>query len=434
MLHVIGLGVSEQAQLSDEARQALRNCAAVIGSPRQLETLEHIVKTEQKQHLLPPMTELAELLETYTQSDVCLLASGDPLYYGIGRWLLKRYPQSKLRFYPAVSSIQAVCHALGLALQDVHVVSLHGRPIATLRRHLGKHALMLCLTDAHSTPQALAQICCDTGYAKSRLWLCERMGYSNQQIREFEVIDVLQQTLEVDPLNICVLEIKAGLTDQQHGKTESATNAPYLSSAPGIADEHFVTDVDVGKGLLTKREVRMAILGLLPTHPKGVFWDIGAGCGGVTVEWALLQQQSQVYGIEHHAQRLSCLKANRQRFGVVDNLTVIGQRAPDCLADLPHPDAVFIGGSDGELEALLALCWQRLTGGGVLVASAVTETSKATLLQFIDSLMLPDTCVETLQIAVSKGSKLAGQWVYRPKLPVTLFRLSKESINQKDDE
>ncbi|MGB1258024.1 MAG: precorrin-6y C5,15-methyltransferase (decarboxylating) subunit CbiE, partial [Thiolinea sp.] len=318
MLHVVGLGVAEQAELSVTAQQAISNSAVVIGAARQLETVAHYVAGEIPTHELPPLQQLPELLAQYDGQDVCLLASGDPLYYGIGRWLLQRYTRNQLTFYPAVSSIQAACHALGLALQDVQVVSLHGRPLATLRRHLARNSTILCLTDAHSSPQAIARLCCTAGFFESRLWVCERLGYETQQVREFSVAalaGISRLTAaeivppEFDPLHVSVLEVRGV--------------GGYLPAGPGIADADFITDATAGSGLLTKREVRMAILGFLPAKPDSVCWDIGAGCGGVAVEWALLQARAQVYAIEHHAERLECLQQNRERFGVVDNLRVI---------------------------------------------------------------------------------------------------------------
>ncbi len=424
--HVIGLGVAQQATLSAAAQQALATSTAVIGAQRQLATVAHYLPATMTIHELPPLSQLAALLAQQGEQSVCLLASGDPLYYGIGRWLLQHYTRDTLQFYPAISSIQAACHALGLALQDVQVVSLHGRPLATLRRHLARHTTLLCLTDANSTPQALAQLCYDTGYAESRLWVCERLGYSDQRVQAFTVAELIKPppaddtltaeptdvaTPPFDPLHISVLEVRGA--------------GSYLTAGPGIADSDFITDAARGSGLLSKREVRMATLGLLPAKPQQVCWDVGAGCGGVAVEWALLQAGSQIYAIEHHAQRLACLQQNRVRFGVVDNLQVVHGRAPACLAELPAPDAVFIGGSDGELVALLALCWARLAPGGVLVASAVMESTRARLLAFADSLDLPDDAVETLQVAISQGRKLAGQWAYQPKLPVALLSLQK---------
>lgn len=409
MLHVIGLGVASPAALEAPALQALQNADVVIGSERQLATIAASLD-QQETLLLPPLKALKSLLATYSQQNVCLLASGDPLYYGIGRWLAQHYPAEHLTFYPGISSIQASCHALGLSLQDVKVISLHGRPASSLRRHLAQHRRIICLTDKHSHPQALAAICVEAGFAKSSLAVCEQLGYADQQIRHFTAEALAKQ----DALSFAALHVTVITVIGEGG---------YLSAMPGIPDQHFITDAGPGKGLLTKREVRMAILGLLPTHPDAVYWDIGAGCGGVSIEWALLQETAQIYAIEQHAERLDCLQQNRVRFGVEENLTVIGERAPACLENLPTPQAVFIGGSDGQLQPLLAQCWELLPANGILVASAVTEGTKSTLLSFADS--LPEAAVDTLQIATSKGSKLAQQWVYRPNLPVNLFQFTK---------
>lgn len=409
MLHVIGLGVSVPANLAPAARQALQHAERVIGSERQLDTVAQWLD-QQQTVVLPPLSELKDLLAQYSGQVVCLLASGDPLYYGIGRWLSQHYPAEQLQFHPGISSIQAGCHVLGLSLQDVQVVSLHGRPLLSLRRHLARHRHILCLTDKHSHPQALATLCVEAGFAASRLSVCEMLGYADQQIREFDAETLANDDATLfDALHVTVITVEG--------------DGSCLPAKPGIPDQQFVTDAGSGKGLLTKREVRLAILGLLPAQPGAVYWDIGAGCGGVSVEWALLQATAQVYAIEHHAGRLDCLQQNRLRFGVEENLTVVGQRAPDCLETLPAPDGIFIGGSDGELHALLTQCWARLPQYGVLVASAVTEGSKSCLLAFADT--LPEAAVDTLQVAIHKGSKLAGQWVYRPNIPVTLFQFSK---------
>ncbi|HIG36376.1 MAG TPA: precorrin-6Y C5,15-methyltransferase (decarboxylating) subunit CbiT, partial [Oceanospirillaceae bacterium] len=129
---------------------------------------------------------------------------------------------------------------------------------------------------------------------------------------------------------------------------------------PGIPDAHFKTDGKSGKGLLTKREVRLNILSLVQAAPQEVIWDIGAGCGGVAIELALWNPLGSVYGIEHHDQRVACLNANKEAFGVSTNLHTIQGRAPDALAELDNPDKVFIGGSGGNLNAILQLVWQRL--------------------------------------------------------------------------
>ena len=409
-IKVIGLGVADKAHFTSQAQQAFEQSEVVIGAERQLAVVEGLLQPNQQLITLPPLCELQNLLEQHHDKTITVLASGDPLHYGIGRWLVRKFGNDRLDFYPAVSSVQAACHALGLALQDVEVLSLHGRPVEKVRTKLRKAQQLVILTDKHSQPAVLAQACIDAGFAETTLWVCENLGYVQQRIRKFCPLSLIENLdLSFDPLHVTVIQTKGC--------------GGVLPEFPGIEDTAFITGRAPGKGMITKREVRLAILSLMQPANNDVIWDIGAGCGSVAVELAYWRETAQIYAIEHHPQRLECLAQNQNRFGVVSNLKVIEGRAPDCLAELPAANKVFIGGSDGEMAQLLNLSWQQLPVGGLLVASCVTENSKMQLLTFAESLASEQ--VETVQIAVSKGTKLAGQLMYKPNLPVTLFKFTK---------
>ena len=261
------------------------------------------------------------------------MASGDPLFYGIGKFLQQQLP-GQIQCHTNTSSVQYACAALGIALQDVEVISLHGRPLSRLKRLLQAGRTLVVIPDKHSHPQALAAMCREAGLSASRLHVCECLGYDTETIRAFSVAELLDtqagQTQEFDDLHISVLSL--------------AGSGQALGYFPGIPDHQFVTGAASGQGMLTKREVRLTILSILQTGATDVCWDIGAGCGGVAVEWALWHPQSHVYAIEHHAKRLTSLEANRQRFGVVDNLEPVAGRAPAALSSLPAPQRVFVGG------------------------------------------------------------------------------------------
>ncbi len=419
-LHVIGLGVTEEAQLDPAAQRALQGAEWIVGSERQLEVVGALLSEQQQRLVLPPLSELKPRLLALAEQGVAavaILASGDPLFYGIGRWFGRQFDVAQLHFYPAVSSVQAACHRLGLSLQDVDVLSLHGRPLEKIRTQLKRNRTLVILTDKKSSPQVLARECLAAGFDQSRLTVCETLGYAGEQVRSFAADELAASELAFDPLHVTVIEVRGA--------------GGILPAFPGIPDENFITDRPAGTGMLTKREVRLAILSLLQPGQGEQIWDIGAGCGGVAVELGYWTPQAQVYAIEHHPQRLSCLEANRERFGVLSNVQVIAGRAPQALAELPKPDKVFIGGSDGELPQLLQQVWQRLAPGGVLVASAVTETTRQQLLEFFTRRQAAaDGTVETLQVAISKGDQLAGQLLYRPALPVTLFRFAKQTAEE----
>lgn len=422
-IHVIGLGVADAAILASDARNALGDADMVIGSERQLTMVAHTLEimselnqdvdspSPTQQIILPKLAELEQLILANQQLKIVVLASGDPLHYGIGRWLMKKFGKPNLQFHSGVSSVQAACHHLGLALQDVEVLSLHGRPLAKIYTVLSNNHKLVVLTDKNSQPQHLAQACIHAGFNDSKITVCERLGYEDQSIRTFNVADLASSRERFNALHVSVIEVQ--------GK------GAFLPSFPGIEDQHFITGREAGKGMITKREVRLQILSLMQASKGDVIWDIGAGCGSVAVELAYWQPHANIYAIEYHADRLNCLAANQQRFGVVENLHTIAGRAPDQLADLPAANKVFVGGSDGELTEILQQSWQQLPAGGVLVVSAIMESSKSKLHAFAEMLTDEESEIESMQVGISKGTKLAGQLVYKPNYPVTLYRFIK---------
>lgn len=440
-IHIIGLGVSETAQLEQAAQQALQSAGFVMGSARQLQTVGHLLQPQQQQLELPKLAELKQQLDELTAASseaqpsvVAILASGDPLLYGIGRWFSRQFDPEILTFHPGVSSVQAACHRLGLSLQDLQVLSLHGRPLAKLRTQLKINQRLLILTDKFSTPLALAKECIAAGFPDSELTVCEMLGYSDEKVRAFSTIELVdiyadfeadgqagEPPLSFDPLHVTVVDpIGPG---------------GVLPEFPGIPDEMYFTDAGNGRGMLTKREVRLAILSLMQPANEDCIWDIGAGCGGVSVELSYWNQNVQVHAIENNPQRLECLQANRERFGVVSNLHVVAGRAPEVLAELPQPNKIFIGGSGGEMAPMLAQVWNTLPHNGVLLVSAVMERTRQQMVSFYDERRAAADCViESVQVAVSKGDELAGNLLFRPSLPVALFKFTKQEKIEKSDD
>ncbi|WP_394182149.1 precorrin-6y C5,15-methyltransferase (decarboxylating) subunit CbiE [Marinomonas posidonica] len=416
-IHVIGLGVNEQATLDAKAQSVFASLGeqdVILGSPRQQETVAEYVTSGQRK-VLPKLSQLsAEFDQWQSQgtNTVVVLASGDPLFYGIGTWMVKHFGTGKVIFYPNVSSVQVACHRLEISLQQAQVVSVHGRPLPSLRRHLQANKTLILLTDGQSHPAAIAQECVQAGLDKSRITVCEALGYPHEKITSFAADELSQSPQNFDPLNVVVLET-------------SAQTSLYPASV-GIADALFVTDKEEGKGMITKREVRLMILSYLQLAVKDVVWDIGAGCGGVSVELAYWHPDADIYAVEHHDVRWACLQANQQKFGVMQNLHLVQGRAPDILKDLPTPNKVFIGGSDGELDALLNQAWSLLPENGVLVVSAVTEDTKWQVSAFAKQReQAQDAHQTSIEMAVSKAQSLAGQTLYRPNLPVTLWQFIK---------
>jgi precorrin-6Y C5,15-methyltransferase (decarboxylating) len=402
-IHVIGMGI-ETGVLSASARAALDQVELIIGSAAHLATFPEV--TAEKIPYPSPMSGLRDLLLNHAEQRIVLLASGDPLFYGIGSTLLRYFSAEHLIFHPNISSVQAAFARLGRPWQPAQMVSLHGRPLASLRGVLQGNRLYALLTDRENSPTAIARLLVDAGFDESDLWVAENLGMPKERFRHFRAFDLVCAEVEFSPLNVILAE----------------TRGPggILPEFPGIPDEQFSTGAEPGKGLLSKREVRLTILSLLAPRAGDMGWDVGAGCGGVSVEWARWNLHGEVYAIECHPERLEHLGINRERFGVVNNLHIIPGIAPEALTELPDPRAVFIGGSSGNLRAMLDAVWARLQPGGRLVASAVTEDSRVDLHGFAG-----DQPAKWTELSIARGEQLAGQRVMRPYLPVLLMKMEK---------
>ncbi len=383
-ISVVSLGCDRLSTLTPLATEAIRQAQVIFGSERHFGEIDDIETQAEKIVFTSPFSELGSLLDAQQSKRVVVLASGDALYFGVGKYLIRVVGNNHLNFYPNISSVQASFHALGLAWQDAKVVSLHGRPLNSLRRHLVGDRLIACLTDAKSNPIAIARELQAQGFAGSRIWVCEAMGSPHQRVGEFAVAELAKSKSSFDELNVCVIQLSGRQT--------------LLPSFPGIADHLFSTGAKPGFGMISKREIRLTILSLMQPAAGEVAWDIGAGCGSVSVEWARWNEAGHIYAIENDPARIEHIKINSERFGTDHNLSVIETSAPAGCDDLPDPDCIFIGGSRG-LDEMLEYAWRRLQAGGKLVVSAVTDASRRALAEFIPG----KHGLEQIDIQVSKN-------------------------------
>jgi len=398
---VIGAGVGE---LTPSARAALTQARRVIAEPRFAPLL---APDQQRLDWPRPLSALAERLPALADAPLALLASGDPLFYGIGRWLLRHLPREALLFYPGISAVAAACARLGWPWDEVEVVSLHGRPLVRWRACLQVNRRYALLTDDDSHPAAVARELAAARLEQSSIHVCEDLGGPAERVRHFSVIDLLDEEVPVvHPLHITLVE--------------TAGTGGVLPEFPGWDDGVFATAAEDSGAMISKRLVRLAALSWLAPRAGEVGWDVGAGCGALAVEWARWCPGSVVHALECRSHRLAALEENRSRFGVVDNLHAHLGRAPEALDGLPRPQAVFVGGGGDRLPEILAVCWERLSPGGRLVAVAVTEESRAELLRFARGRR-----PQWQEIATAEGAELGGRLLMRPALPVRLLRLVK---------
>ncbi len=330
---------------------------------------------------------------------VCVLASGDPFLYGVAPLLVAAVPAEEIVCVPAPSSLSLAASRLGWALQDVRIVSLHGRDLVRLVPHLQPHAKLLCLTWDETTPGKVAALLAARGLGGSRLDVLEALGGPRERIRRGTAETFAAD--DIDPLNVLALEIVAG------------REAQLLPIAPGLPDELFQHD-----GQITKREMRAIVLSALRPFRGGHLWDVGAGSGSVAIEWALLDPANRATAVEMRPERAARIVHNAAALGV-PGLEVRVERAPGVFADLQTPDAIFIGGG-GTDHAMIELAFDALPSGGRLVVNAVTLETQAHLtdLHRVHG-------GELTLISIAHADQIGRFRGWRPAMPVTQWAVSK---------
>ncbi len=414
-LHVVGIGLDGIPGLNPPAQQAIAQATVIAGSEAHLSVLQEQLKDHPAQRL--PLTGsveswLHQLAAQLAQSSVVMLASGDPLFFGIGRLLLDTFPREQLIFYPHISSIQLAFSRIGIPWQEAQIISLHGRDTTVLDQAIkqGK-SLIALLTDPICNPAAIAeQIVALKPTQNYQIWICSRLGSPDEQVIALDLDQVKSHTFS-EPL-VMVLVARP-----------DPDPLPQTLPTLGIPDAWFHTYSDQ-PGLITKAEIRVQILGLLQLPNSGVIWDVGSGTGSVAIEIARLVPQSTVYAIEKRAAGIQLIGKNRQRFQT-QNLEIISGTAPDALAPLPDPCRVMIGGGGQDLAQILAVIQQRLCPGGIVVTSFATLEAAT---QGIQSLR--NWSPQLLQINVARSVAIAGSTRWSPLNPVMLLWAQKPQADE----
>jgi precorrin-6B C5,15-methyltransferase / cobalt-precorrin-6B C5,C15-methyltransferase len=397
-LTVIGIGEDGLAGLSETARQAIDGARLLFGGARHLALVPE--RPDQERHPWPSPFELAyEQLLARRGQPVCVLASGDPMFFGIGATLAQRLAPEELRILPAPSSVSLAAARLGWALQDVQVIPAHGRPLARVNLHLAPGARLLALAADGATPRQLATQLTARGYGPSRLTVLERLGGAFERRLEGTAVDWGQSVGAEDcaALNLIAVECQAD------------PDALPLSRRAGLPDAAYEHD-----GQLTKRDIRAATLARLAPRPGELLWDVGAGCGSIGIEWMRADERCRAIAIESDAGRRALIERNREVLGVPDLVLVAG-RAPEALADLEAPDAIFIGGGL-TVAGVAEHGWSALKPGGRLVANAVTIQSEAFLVALRERIG-----GELTRISVAHAAPLGRFDGWRTAMPVTLL-------------
>ena len=395
-LTIVGIGEDGYAGLGKQARRALLAAGRVIGGPRQLELLPACIVAARQPW--PSPFSLEPVLALRGEA-VCVLASGDPMFYGVGASLAKHLPVEEMNVIPAPSSCSLAAARLGWPLQDVVTLSLVARPVAALTAALACAQRLLVLSNDGDSPQAIAALLRERGFGRSRMTVFEHLGGTRE--RRVQGHANTWQALDIATLNLVAIECQA-----DH-------DAPQLSRLAGLPDAAYRHD-----GQLTKRDVRAMTLARLAPRPGELLWDVGAGSGSIGIEWMRAHPSCRALAIESDEGRQQLIEHNRDALGV-PGLQLVRGRAPQALAGLERPDAVFIGG--GVTRAgVLAACWEALKPGGRLVANAVTLQSEAALVDW-----RARHVGELTRLHIAQAQPLGEFDTWRQALPITLLEALK---------
>ncbi len=392
LVTVTGIGPGGWPDLGSMAKSALTGADAVFGSTRQLELLPADVSADRIAWPTPLLPALPDLLAAQRGRAVCVLASGDPMFHGIGTTLVRLLGADQVRVLPQPSSVSLAAARLGWALPDVAILSLVTGEVSALRRLVNPDRRILVLSRDANTPSEVAALLTAAGFGAAALTVLEQLGGPSERLITGTAAGWAQPA--GDPLNVIAIECAAG---------------PATSLVPGLPDETYR-----GDGQLTKREIRAVTLAALAPVPGELLWDVGAGSGSIGIEWMRADPTCRAIAIESAAARVATIRANAAALGV-PGLRVVAGRAPEALADLPTPDVVFIGGGltrDGVLDACLAA----LPPGGRLVANAVTLESEAVLAAAYTKMG-----GELTRIAVNRAAPVGGFTGWRTMMPVTIW-------------
>lgn len=406
---VVGIGDDGCKGLTSRAMDAIASAQVLVGGERQLEFFPEFAgeRIVLKDGIAGALDRIAELAH---ESRVCVLASGDPLFFGVGSLVVGRIGVEHVEVIPQPSSVQWAFARAGLRWEDATILSLHGRPREGFLTRLKRTAKAAVLTDEENSPPRLACYMVEHGESEWRAWVCENLGGPDERVRTFDAISDVASLSDVAPLNVLLLQ-----------RTDPSWRPP--AAIPFLHEDGFAKRMPK-KGLITKREVRLFSLAMLGIRPANVVWDVGAGSGSVAIEAALLAPEGRVYAIEMDPEGVEICRENL-RAHAVDNVRVIHGRAPEALFDLEAPHAVFVGGSKESLAEIVEVALERLRPGGRLVVNAITlENAAEAYRAFCRRGLVPE--VTLLQVA--RAERLAQYLRYEALNPIQIFAVGKPAV------
>jgi len=399
LLSIIGIGADGPDGLTPPARKLVDEAQIIITAKRTAALLSNF---KAEIHTWPvPFDPMFEQLKNWKGKRIVVLATGDPLWHGVGSIIARRLSCHEYHVIPAPSAFSLAAARLGWPLSSVQTLTLHGRsrPASLIIPFIQPDVRLLALTGGNHTVHEVANILIERGFGSSIIHILQDMGEPSEQSFQFRADDLSEGMFS--DFNTIGIECIAN------------HDARILPRSPGLPDSAFKTD-----GQLTKCEVRAITASALGPTPGQTLWDVGAGCGAIGIEWMRHHLSNQAIAFENNASRIKLIEHNRENLGT-PYLKVIAGSAPQSLADQPAPNAIFIGGGISTAQ-LFETCWRALKPGGRLVANCVTLKSRQKLLE-----LHSEHGGDLVEIAISNLTKLGTQQTLRPALPVLQWRIMK---------
>jgi precorrin-6B C5,15-methyltransferase / cobalt-precorrin-6B C5,C15-methyltransferase len=394
---VVGIGADGWDGLSPAARSAVSEADVLMGSTRQLALVPAGVAGQRIAWPSPLSEALPGLLDEHRGRRVCVLASGDPTFHGIGTTLTRLLGADAVQVIPQPSSVALACARLGWPQDQVQVVSLVGHPVELMHPHVQPGRRLLVLSWGAHTPAEVAGLLTARGYGSSSVTVLEQLGGPSERVRTARAGE---WSYDVDALNVI------GVLCQADDGT------PLLPTVPGLPDDAYEND-----GQLTKREVRAVTLSRLAPVPGQLLWDVGGGAGSIAIEWSRHHPTCRAIAIERDPDRAKRLDRNASSLGVAVR-TVVG-KAPAALDGLETPDAIFIGGG-GTAAGMVEACWHALAPGGRLVLNGVTLETEVLIARWYGELG-----GDLIRLDVQRAAPVGTMTGWRPAMPVTIWSVTK---------
>jgi precorrin-6B C5,15-methyltransferase / cobalt-precorrin-6B C5,C15-methyltransferase len=396
-LTIVGIGEDGWEGLSAKARQVVLSAVHIIGSTR---TLAMLPAGKAKQHQWPqPFSAVVEQLKPLRGKATVMLATGDPMNFGVARKVLTFIPKSEVTIISHLSAFSLAAAKLGWSLPDCDCFTIHGRPAANLETYIQPDARLLMLTEDETSIAEVCRRLVVRGFETSDITVLENLGGSEERITSFPAS--ANPNLNWSPLNTVAVHCKA------------SDGAKIWSRVAGLPDDAFVHD-----GKITKREVRAATLAALSPAPDQILWDVGAGSGSIGIEWMRSTRGCEAYAIEPQPDRRAMIATNANQLGS-PRLHIIAEAAPKAYEGLPRPNAVFIGGGISDAGTFEG-AWKALLNGGRLVANVVTIEGEIHLYNLQEK-----HGGELVRIDVSTLTHVGPLRAMKPRMAVLQWRVAK---------